>query len=84
MASTNEKTKEATYKLNPSFKRLIITAKNNNRAVSDMIGIEDLYTKFCIDETADYVFQKLLKEIQDEKNPTESGNSLLNKHAKRK
>jgi len=56
---------------------LVITAKNNNRAVSEMIGIDDLYLKFCIDETADYVYQKLLNEAR---NDYQGNNQKNNKH----
>lgn len=81
----SKKDSEDTYRINPSFKRVTITAKNNNRAVSDMLGIEDTYTKFCIDEVSDYLYQQLLKEErlknQDNKpgkhNNNLSGNELL-------
>ena len=29
-----------------------------------MLGIKDTYTKFCIDETADYLYQQLLEEAK--------------------
>jgi len=41
---------------------MTITAKNNNRVVSEMLGIDDSYTAFAIDETSDYLYQQLVKE----------------------
>lgn len=44
-----------------NFKRIVIVAKNNGKAVSDMLGIENDYTKFCIDEAAYYLYNQLTK-----------------------
>ena len=77
--------KEETYKLNPAFKRLVITAKNNNRAVSEMIKIDDPYVSFCIDETADYLYLKLLEEARNKNQDSkEDFNTFMNKYSKRK
>jgi len=57
-----KKDSEDTYRINPVFKRMTITAKNNNRVVSEMLGIDDSYTAFAIDETSDYLYQQLVKE----------------------
>jgi len=75
----DSKDKEETYKLNPAFKRLVITAKNSNRAVSDMLKIDDSYLSFCIDETADYLYQKLIEEV---KNNYQNGIDADNKKSK--
>ena len=70
--------------LNPAFKRLVITSKNNNKAVSEMIKIDDSYLSFCIDETADYLYQKLLEEARLKNQDTkEDFNTFMNKYSKR-
>lgn len=40
----------------------MILAKNNGKAVSDIIGIDDKYTAFCVDETASYIYGKLIEK----------------------
>ena len=55
-------------------------AKNNNKAVSDLLKIDDDYVAFCIDEAAEYVYWAIRNKVK----PQESGNALLNKYAKRK
>jgi len=62
------------------FQRIVLVAKNNNMAVSDMLKINDDYEAFCINEAADYVYYALKNNIK----PPESGNSLLKRLAKRK
>jgi alpha-glucuronidase len=64
--------------LSQNFKRIVIISKNNNKAVSQILGIKDKYTAFCIDEAALYVYSKLTQK------PEESGNEILKKLAKRK
>jgi hypothetical protein len=64
-----------------TFQRLTIVAKNSGKSVSDMLGITDLYERFCIDEASQYLYIKL---IENKGKPKESGNNLLNKHAKKK
>ncbi len=74
-------------KLNPAFKRLVITSKNNNKAVSEILKIDDSYLSFCIDETANYLYQKLLEEaknnITSDKKDTEDFRIFMNKYSKR-
>jgi hypothetical protein len=48
--------------------------------VSDVLGIEDLYEKFCIDETADFLYFQWRNEA---KNKAEFEDSM-NKHSKKK
>jgi hypothetical protein len=74
---------EDTYKINPSFRRVTIIAKNSNRLVSDMLEIGDSYTKFCIDEAADYLYQKLLEEARNE-NQKDNLQTLMKKYSTRK
>jgi hypothetical protein len=45
---------------------MIIVAKSSNKAVSDMLGIDDPYTAFCIDEAACYVSSMPSKPKQNE------------------
>lgn len=63
-----------------NFKRLAILAKNNGKAVSDIIGIDDLYTKFCIDEAADYLYFRLLKNSKSKEDLA----TLMAKYSTRK
>ena len=49
-------------------------------AVSDMLKIKDSYEAFCINEAADYIYYSLKNNTK----PQESGNSLLERLAKRK
>jgi hypothetical protein len=62
------------------FQRIVLSAKNNNQAVSDMLEITDSYEAFCINEAADYIYYSLRNNTK----PQESGNSLLKRLAKRK
>ncbi len=75
-------------KLNPAFKRLVITSKNNNKAVSEILKIDDPYLSFCIDETADYLYQKLFEEEKNNTKIPKGKNSgdfkvFMNKYSKR-
>jgi hypothetical protein len=45
--------------------RVLTVAKSQNKAVSEILGIEDRYIAFCIDEAAAYVYFKIL----DKKEP---------------
>jgi len=58
----------------------VILAKNSNKVVSDVLGIEDLYEKFCIDETSDYLYF----HWKDEAKNKEELKSLVSKHSKKK
>ena len=53
-------------------------AKHTGRAVSDIMGIDDKYIAFCVDEAALFLLGKITQS--DEQN----GNKLLQKIAKRK
>jgi len=48
--------------------------------VSDILGIEDLYEKFCIDEVSDYLYFQWRKEAKNK----EEVKNLVSKHAKKK
>jgi tRNA threonylcarbamoyladenosine modification (KEOPS) complex Pcc1 subunit len=48
-----------------------------------MLGIDDLYIKFCIDETANYIYQKLLDEA-NLKNQGKDLKTLMKRHAVKK
>jgi hypothetical protein len=49
-----------------------------------MIKIDDSYLSFCIDETADYLYQKLLEEARLKNQDTkEDFNTFMNKYSKR-
>lgn len=39
--------------------RVVLAAKRSGRAASQMLGIEDGYTAFCLDEAAGYVEMQL-------------------------
>lgn len=45
-----------------------------------MLKISDTYEAFCIDEAANYIQYALQNNLK----PPESGNSLLNKHSRKK
>jgi hypothetical protein len=48
-----------------------------------MLGIEDLYIKFCIDETAHYLYKKLLDEAEL-KSQGKDLKTLIKRHAIRR
>lgn len=55
-------------KLNPAFKRVIIASKDTNTPASEILGIEDKYESFCINEACRYIYDKL---VEQEKNKEE-------------
>lgn len=67
------------------FKRVIAVAKGSNRAVSEVLGIDDRYIAYCIDETALYVEMKSHNSGRESEPAKENdGNKLLAKLAKKK
>ena len=60
-----------------AFKRVVILSKNDNKVVSDVLGIEDSYEAFCVNETADFLYFKWREEA---KNKAEFEDSM-NKHS---
>ena len=66
------------YKLNPAFQRIIYVSKTTNKAVSDILEIEDKYEAFCINETALFISAKLSQK------PEEDGNKILKTLSKAK
>jgi hypothetical protein len=58
----------------------VLTCKNNGKSVSDVLNIDGDYERFCLDEAADYVYFALKNNVK----PPESGNNILNKHAKKR
>jgi hypothetical protein len=63
-----------------AFRRIVILSKTDNKVVSDVLGIEDLYEKFCIDETANYLYYKWREEARNKQEFEES----MNKHSVKK
>jgi len=57
----------------------VATAKNSNRAVSDILEISNSYEAFCIDEAADYLYQQLTKKSlpQNQDKPKLTGNKFM-------
>ena len=55
---------------------MVLVSRSANKAVSEMLGIDDKYLAYCIDEAACYLAAMLNKPPEEN-----SGNKLLKKLA---
>ena len=61
-------------------------ANKQNRAVSQILGIDDDFTAFCLDEAATYIYYQLMdgKKTIEDKEQDNDGLQLLMKVAEEK
>lgn len=66
--------------------RVLSVANKQNRAVSQILGIDDDFIAFCIDEAATYIYYQLLdgKKTIDDQEQENDGLQLLMKVAEEK